>query len=142
MPTSPGSVGLARAHPLTKTHVMKPSRHTWSSYGPPYPLGCWSSVRQEVYSRTTRPRNKHTLTIIHTIPAARLPFRHEQSSSHSACLKSSKHIIKCFYEALVNVLSVACRAGTFTAMSLLQQRHFDIYIGSKCWLQCRHIRVD
>ena len=37
------SVGLARAHPLTKTQAMEPSRQTWSSYGPPYPLGRWSS---------------------------------------------------------------------------------------------------
>ena len=41
--SSPGSVGLARPHPLTKTQAMKPSRQTWSSYGPPYPLGRWSS---------------------------------------------------------------------------------------------------
>ena len=43
MPSSPGSVVLARAHPLTKTQAMEPSRQTWSSYGPPYPLGRWSS---------------------------------------------------------------------------------------------------
>ena len=43
MSSSPGSVGLARAHPLTKTQAMEPSRQTWSSYGPPYPLGRWSS---------------------------------------------------------------------------------------------------
>ena len=42
MPSSPGSVGLARAHPLTKSQAMEPSRKTWSSYGPPYPLGRWS----------------------------------------------------------------------------------------------------
>ena len=41
MPSSPGSVGLARAHPLTKNQAMEPSRQTWSSYGPPYPLGRW-----------------------------------------------------------------------------------------------------
>ena len=46
MSSSPGSVGLARAHPLTKTQAMEPSRQTWSSYGPPYPLGRWSSVVQ------------------------------------------------------------------------------------------------
>ena len=39
----PGSVGLARAHPLTKTEAMRPSRRTWSSYRPPYPFGRWSS---------------------------------------------------------------------------------------------------
>ena len=44
MPSSPGSVGLARAHPLTKTQAMEPFRQTWSSYGPPYPLGRWSLV--------------------------------------------------------------------------------------------------
>ena len=44
MPSSPGSVGLARAHPVTKTQAMEPSRQTWSSYGPPYPLGRWSSA--------------------------------------------------------------------------------------------------
>ena len=43
MSSSPGSVGLARAHPLTKTQAMEPSRQTWCSYGPPYPLGRWSS---------------------------------------------------------------------------------------------------
>ena len=42
--SSPGSVGLARAHPLTKTQAMKPSRQTWSSDDPPYPLGRWSSI--------------------------------------------------------------------------------------------------
>ena len=31
------------AHPLTKTGAMEPPRQTWSSYGPPYPLGRWSS---------------------------------------------------------------------------------------------------
>ena len=39
MPSSPGSVGLARAHPLTKTQATEPSRQTRSSYGLPYPLG-------------------------------------------------------------------------------------------------------
>ena len=42
MPSSPGpgSVGLARAHPLTKTQAMEPSRQTQSSHGPPYqPVG-------------------------------------------------------------------------------------------------------
>ena len=34
----PGSVGLARAHSLTKTEAMRPSHRTWSSYGLPYPL--------------------------------------------------------------------------------------------------------
>ena len=28
----PGSVGLPRAHPLTKTEAMRPSRRAWSSY--------------------------------------------------------------------------------------------------------------
>ena len=42
MPSSPASVGLAGAHSLTKTQAMEPSRQTWSSYGPPYPLGRWS----------------------------------------------------------------------------------------------------
>ena len=32
------------AHPLTKTQAMEPSRQTWSSYGPPYPLGRWYLV--------------------------------------------------------------------------------------------------
>ena len=50
-PSSPGSVGLARAHPLTKTQAMEPSRQTRSSYGPPYPLGRWSS---EYVSRAAR----------------------------------------------------------------------------------------
>ena len=43
MPSSPGSMGLARAHPLTKSQATEPSRQTWSRYGPPYPLGRWSS---------------------------------------------------------------------------------------------------
>ena len=38
-----GSVGLARAHPLAKSEAMEPSRQTWSSYGPTYTLGRWSS---------------------------------------------------------------------------------------------------
>ena len=46
MSSSPGSVGLARAHPLTKTQAVEPSRQTWSSYGPPYPLGRWSSANK------------------------------------------------------------------------------------------------
>ena len=41
--SSPGIVGLARAHPLTKPQAMKPSRQTWSSYGPPYRLVRWCS---------------------------------------------------------------------------------------------------
>ena len=45
--SSPGSVGLAQAHPLTKTQAMEPSRQTWSRYGPPYPLGRWSSDPNE-----------------------------------------------------------------------------------------------
>ena len=31
-----GGVGLARAHPLTKTQAMEPSRQTRSNYGTPY----------------------------------------------------------------------------------------------------------
>ena len=34
-----GSVGLARAYPLTKTEAMRPSGRIWSSYDPPYPWG-------------------------------------------------------------------------------------------------------
>ena len=49
MSSSPGSVGLARAHPLTKTQAMEPSRQTLSSYGPPYPLGRWSLLLFLVY---------------------------------------------------------------------------------------------
>ena len=41
MSSSPGIVGLARAHPLTKTQAVEPSRQTWSSHGPPYPLERW-----------------------------------------------------------------------------------------------------
>ena len=36
----PGSVGLAQAHPPTKTAFLR----SWSSHGPPHPLGRWSSV--------------------------------------------------------------------------------------------------
>ena len=43
-PSSPGSVGLARDHPLTKTQAVEPSRRTLPSYGLPYPLGRYSSV--------------------------------------------------------------------------------------------------
>ena len=49
MSSSPGTVGLALAHPLTKTQAMEPSRQTWSSYGPPYPLGRWSSDKPGIY---------------------------------------------------------------------------------------------
>ena len=55
MPSSPGSVGRARAHPLTKTQAMEPSRQTWSSYGPPYPLGRWSS--ESLLSSSVPPDN-------------------------------------------------------------------------------------
>ena len=44
-PSSPGSVGLARAHPLTKPRLWSLPRQTRSSYGPPYPLGRWPSGR-------------------------------------------------------------------------------------------------
>ena len=47
--SSPGTVGLARAHPLTKIQAMEPSRQTWSSYGPPYPLGRWSSSKRHFF---------------------------------------------------------------------------------------------
>ena len=40
-PSSPGSVGLARVHPLTQTQAMEPSCRARSSYGPPYPFGRW-----------------------------------------------------------------------------------------------------
>ena len=43
-PSTPGCVGLVRAHPLTKTQALEPSRQTRSSYGPLYPLRRWSSV--------------------------------------------------------------------------------------------------
>ena len=43
--SSPGSVGLARAHSRTKTQAIEPSRQTRSSYGPLYPLGRWSPER-------------------------------------------------------------------------------------------------
>ena len=54
MSSSPGSVGLARAHPRTKTQSMEPSRQTWSSYGPPYPLGRWSSDWRGVQREATQ----------------------------------------------------------------------------------------
>ena len=31
---------------------MEPSRQTWSSYGPPYPLGHWSSVMHKSLGQT------------------------------------------------------------------------------------------
>ena len=53
MSSSPGSVGLARAHPLAKAQAMEPSRQTRSSYGPPYTLGRLSSDHtRTVYSST------------------------------------------------------------------------------------------
>ena len=52
-----------RAHPLTKTQAMEPSRRTRSSYGPPYPLGRWSrlwkylvSFRKHIARRLRSPR--------------------------------------------------------------------------------------
>ena len=48
-PSSPVSVGLARAYPLTKTQAVEPSRQTRSSYGPPYRLGRWSSAVGRVH---------------------------------------------------------------------------------------------
>ena len=49
MPSSPGSVGLAQAHPLTKTQPREPSRQMRSSYGPRYPLGRCSSATRYLY---------------------------------------------------------------------------------------------
>ena len=40
-PSTPGSVGLARGHPLTKNQALQPSGQTRSSYCPPYPLERW-----------------------------------------------------------------------------------------------------
>ena len=50
MPSHPGSVGLARAHPLAKAQAIEPSRQTWSSYGPPHPLGRWSPAYSIVWA--------------------------------------------------------------------------------------------
>ena len=60
MSSSPGSVGLARAHPLTKTQAMEPSRQTWSSHGPPYPLGRWSCARTNEHVAASKPRGGDT----------------------------------------------------------------------------------
>ena len=59
MSSSPGSMGLARAHPLTKTQDMESFRQTWSSYGPPYPVGRWSS--------DSPPPSPLTLTVSSTV---------------------------------------------------------------------------
>ena len=48
-PSSPGSVGLARARPPAKTQAMEPSRQARSSYGPPYPLGRWCSANLKLF---------------------------------------------------------------------------------------------
>ena len=52
----PGSVRLAQAHPLTKPTATR--NQPWSSYGPPYPFGRWSSALASVYYVifTTAPR--------------------------------------------------------------------------------------
>ena len=60
MPSSPGNAGLARAHPLTKTQAMEPSRQTWSSHGPPYPLGRWSCARTNEHVAASKPRGGDT----------------------------------------------------------------------------------
>ena len=52
----PASVGLARAHPQTKAQAVEPSRQTWSSYGPSYPLGRWHVVLVYSYKRQTLTR--------------------------------------------------------------------------------------
>ena len=44
IPSRPGNVGHARAYPSTKAQALEPSRQTRSSYGPPFPLGRWSSA--------------------------------------------------------------------------------------------------
>ena len=71
MPLSPGSVGLARAHPLliTEPQAMEPSRQTRSSYGPPYRLGRWSSVsggHRLPKPKTMSPSDKQSLMLLHT----------------------------------------------------------------------------
>ena len=64
MSSSPASVGLARAHPLTKTQALEPSRQTWSSNGPPYPLGRWSSrSRHHNRSRSEHLRTQQALRV-------------------------------------------------------------------------------
>ena len=71
---------LIELHPLTKTQAMEPSRQTWSSYGPPYPLGRWSSVRVSYDDRKKKPGYwparffltwgvHSTLTLVQCIPA-------------------------------------------------------------------------
>ena len=70
MSFSPGSVELARVHPLTKTHAMEPSRQTWSSYGPPYPLGRWSSDAYFIRPGGTQQQQYH-----HPFASEATPFR-------------------------------------------------------------------
>ena len=78
MPSSPGSVGLARAHPLIKTQAMESSRQTWSSYGPPYPLGRWSSelrnyqITRVFAMKTIQPTIPSNLKKARFIPASLL----------------------------------------------------------------------
>ena len=71
MPSSPGSVELARAHPLSKTQAM-----TWSSYGLPYPLGRCSCV---VVISLSIPIINRTFAILFTLP----PTRNLDRWSHS-----------------------------------------------------------
>ena len=44
-----------------KTQAMEPSRQTWSSYGPPYPLGRWPWWRKSP-SRSISPRHEEEHT--------------------------------------------------------------------------------
>ena len=64
MISSPGSVRLARAYPLTKGQAMEFFRQTRSSYGPPYPLGRWSSVAFAHRGRIRIPTHRSLLVLL------------------------------------------------------------------------------
>ena len=67
----PGSVGLARAHPLTKTEAMRPPRRTRYCYGAHYPLGRWLHV---LYLRAFFTPSDIFLRVIGALLATRLSF--------------------------------------------------------------------
>ena len=82
---------------------MEPSRQTWSSYGPPYPLGRWSSMRiGKRRSRTRDPRKddmlirKSYVRLLYRLedPVGRIDRPLYPQEGYTSDEKLCKHVLK------------------------------------------------
>ena len=99
--------------PTNKTQAMEPSRQTWSSYGPPYPLGRWSEEK--------RSEHEYYMTL-HVLDCCRMTFELSPlpTGTRYATIQTTCYLSSyCIYSTLLYYFEVVYQLCTTTSTVLL-----------------------